>query len=748
MSNPLGLLAGEWCAADAWRRARHQAASDPDPLLHGWQQVGALVVADMIRRWAGAILADDVGLGKTHSAMAVARYLDARAALVAPAAILPQWRALLDARGIHWPMFSTTRLSRGVHSVGPDIEACDLIIVDEGHHFRNPGTRRYAMLARLAVSRRLLFLSATPIQNSANDLLALFRLFLPDTLIEALQAPGEASNDHDASEDLAPLSGLIGSMVVRRTRAELTRECSVTDFSSRSLISYVAEEPDPEVLNALTRAPAAAMGLQGDPEALYRMVLLKRFASSPHAAVATLKRGRNYLLRLQEAVDAGRTLSRIEFRRAFGDHVVNQMRQSVLPFWYADSLSSVEGKDLERRVELLDDVIARVASLGQAHGGIARLLHEEVREHAPVIVFTAYTETARALFELLRQDANCVLWTGSEVRVSRWTRVELDEALDIFRHGHPLLPALPRVLISTAVASEGLNLVEAKTVIHADLCWNPARLDQRTGRADRLGREDELRVVMFEPARSVERELELVHRIARKRGLERQQLSSGESWVSWAHTIRQSEPEDAHRASGVWWLPTPGPPKVVVANHRIWAADLATQELIDPRPLLRVLRDADRPAAWVSEDPGRVARRVRRLLALPTVSQRLDGAQVDVLRRVHLRAQRWDEVGMHENARRLRTDIAPLITVPLPWAAEQERQRRLRESDDDPTIDTLEKDLGALLPPAPQSSPKDIRIVWFGPDAPRMTDSILGDSTTGSSAAKNVSRETSDAHVR
>ena len=485
MSNPLGLLAGEWCAADAWRRAQHLAAADPDPLLHGWQQVGALVVADMIRRWGGAILADDVGLGKTHSAMAVARYLDARAALVAPAAILPQWRALLDARGIHWPMFSTTRLSRGMHPVGPDIEACDLIIVDEGHHFRNPGTQRYATLAHLAISRRLLFLSATPIQNSANDLLALFRLFLPDTVIESLQAPHSVHCGQNAGPDLAALSGLIGSMVVRRTREELDRRPAVTDFSSRRRISYVADDPDPDVLAALTRAPSAAMGLQGDPEALYRMVLLKRFASSPRAAVATLKRGRNYLLRLQEAVAAGRTLSRSEFRRAFGGDVVDQMRQSVLPFWYADSSSNVDAGDIGARVELLDDVIARVASLGHAHGGIARLVSDEVREHSPAILFTAYTETARALFELLRQDANCVLWTGSEVRVSRWTRVELDEALDIFRWGHPLLPALPRVLISTAVASEGLNLVEAKTVIHADLCWNPARLDQRTGRADR-----------------------------------------------------------------------------------------------------------------------------------------------------------------------------------------------------------------------------------------------------------------------
>ena len=49
-------------------------------------------------------------------------------------------------------------------------------------------------------------------------------------------------------------------------------------------------------------------------------------------------------------------------------------------------------------------------------------------------------------------------------------------------------PYRPEVLISTSVGQEGIDLHrECRHVIHHDLCWNPATIEQRTGRVDRLG---------------------------------------------------------------------------------------------------------------------------------------------------------------------------------------------------------------------------------------------------------------------
>jgi superfamily II DNA/RNA helicase len=49
-------------------------------------------------------------------------------------------------------------------------------------------------------------------------------------------------------------------------------------------------------------------------------------------------------------------------------------------------------------------------------------------------------------------------------------------------------PYRPEILISTQVGAEGIDLHrECRHVIHHDLSWNPATIEQRTGRVDRIG---------------------------------------------------------------------------------------------------------------------------------------------------------------------------------------------------------------------------------------------------------------------
>jgi superfamily II DNA/RNA helicase len=49
-------------------------------------------------------------------------------------------------------------------------------------------------------------------------------------------------------------------------------------------------------------------------------------------------------------------------------------------------------------------------------------------------------------------------------------------------------PYRPEILVSTSVGQEGIDLHrECRHVLHHDLCWNPATIEQRTGRVDRIG---------------------------------------------------------------------------------------------------------------------------------------------------------------------------------------------------------------------------------------------------------------------
>src|SRR5204862_1617383 len=107
--------------------------------------------------------------------------------LVVPAALVGQWRDTLRDFGVDARILTHDALLG--QRFMPD-GARRFLIVDEAHAFRNPRTQRYAALARRSIGARLLLVTATPVCNSADDLLALVALVTAD---DALRWRGVAS---------------------------------------------------------------------------------------------------------------------------------------------------------------------------------------------------------------------------------------------------------------------------------------------------------------------------------------------------------------------------------------------------------------------------------------------------------------------------------------------------------------------------------------------------------------------------
>jgi DNA or RNA helicases of superfamily II len=126
-----------------------------------------------VEEFGGALLCDQVGMGKTFVALALC---DKDAAfVVAPAVLKEMWEAAAESCGKAIEFMSTESLSRNER---PRAASDGLLIVDEAHHFRNPRTKRYSALAKLAANRPVVLLTATPIHNRRGDLAALLSLFL------------------------------------------------------------------------------------------------------------------------------------------------------------------------------------------------------------------------------------------------------------------------------------------------------------------------------------------------------------------------------------------------------------------------------------------------------------------------------------------------------------------------------------------------------------------------------------------
>ncbi len=436
----------------------------------------------LIARHGGAILADDVGLGKSYVAASVAAEWQRRGSdveIVVPASLTGQWRETLrefcvDARIITHDALATDP------SLG---EGKRFIVIDEAHAFRNRRTQRWSALARRSIASRLLLVTATPICNSADDLLALIALIAAD---DALRCSGVASiDDAFAVRDGPSLDTIVRELVIRRERDVLPPDLSFGTLDRRVIRHPIAEAPiDALQFPLSTSAP------------LLRQFLWRRLESSP---AALLESARRQLRFYERVVESGRALSRRDYRNAFAAEVDADAFQQIL-FW--DLVTPADGLDTNAIRDEMERLAAVRVVVERAEDTKAALLDAALTAE-PTLIFTGAAATARALSKRLR----CSLATARDGC----------GAIDAFRHG------LIDRLVATDLASEGLNLQRAGVVVHYDIPWNPVKLDQRNGRAYRIGqRRDAVRAIYFLP----ERRSRVVETIASKNRTRRRILGT------------------------------------------------------------------------------------------------------------------------------------------------------------------------------------------------------------------------------
>lgn len=108
-----------------------------------------------------------------------------------------------------------------------------------------------------------------------------------------------------------------------------------------------------------------------------------------------------------------------------------------------------------------------------------------------IVAFTQFASTARELYRQLKADGKVALITSDrcEIASGRLPRQEVIRRFAPVAMGSADPPEREAItmLIATDLCSEGLNLQDASVVIHLDLPWTPARIEQRIGRIARTG---------------------------------------------------------------------------------------------------------------------------------------------------------------------------------------------------------------------------------------------------------------------
>ena len=385
----------------------------------------------------------------------------------------------------------------------------DLLVVDEAHHMRNPETllNRFGRLANAVASHRL-FLSATPIHLRNRDLHSVLAMVDPDTfefegtleeLIET-NAPVIAARDLLLRPDssVADIEALLDEAqdhdILRASRAlaQIRKELTTTrlDTSKRSELAARIERVN-QLANYVTRTR------RRDTEEF-------RVIREPKAPVLKMSDDeRSFYEAISEVVIgyAERLSVNERFLLSSPQRLLTSSFAAASAYWCGfvkDAYDEdIEETDEELWQRLLDDhpllaeiaerahALGLTASLAEVDTKFALLIRElqalwETDPKAKVIVFSSFKPTLRYLQGRLRHKG-----FGTELLHGSVKRSRAD-ILARFRDADDV-----RVLLSSEVGSEGVDLQFSAVVVNYDLPWNPMRLEQRIGRVDRLGQKSE-----------------------------------------------------------------------------------------------------------------------------------------------------------------------------------------------------------------------------------------------------------------
>ena len=399
---------------------------------------------------------------------------------------------------------STAQLAHHLQAHEHDDPLIDLLVIDEAHYLRNPNSQTHEMgqLFR-SVADNLLLLTATPIHNYNQDLYALLQLLDADTFErpEDLQQILEASRplvearDHILTE--APSAEALDQMLMRAdghpllkgnrqlkaTRETVSDGACLNDRKTRSELARRLEMINPlaYVITRTRKRDVKEWRVIRDPtpEAVTMTPVEQTFYESVTDFVVDYSMQRDVSERFILATPQRQMSSSMAATlRAW------RQRRDNIDEYYAAGRDSTEALEIG---PLTSAIIERVESFGSVeqlmlhdskYDRVEQILSHYFAEHPDekVVLFSTFRETLNYLGERLSSVGirNLVLHGG----VSK----SKEKILEEFRTD----PAV-RILLSSEVGSEGIDLQFCRVLINYDLPWNPMRVEQRIGRLDRIG---------------------------------------------------------------------------------------------------------------------------------------------------------------------------------------------------------------------------------------------------------------------
>lgn len=501
----------------------------------------------------GALLADEVGLGKTIEAGLVLSQKWAerkrRILVIVPSNLRKQWyqelgeKFFLPCRLLESKSYNAAiREGRFRPFEVDEIVICsyqfarnkaadvantpwDLVVLDEAHRLRNvyKPTNVIANTLKLALKdRNKLLLTATPLQNSLLELFGLVSI-IDDHAFGDLKSFKEQFTNLSQEQVFETLKARLRPICHRTLRKQVT---AYIPYTARHPIleHFTPDESEDRLYNAVSeylRRPNL-QALPASQRSLMTLVLRKLLASSTFAIAGALHsisaRLEAKLARQQRTAEQP---SDLEEELAQDYEALDETAEEWDEEEADTPLSDEDRAALEAEIADLKEFARLATSISHNAKGKALLRALDVAfakardlgAAEKVIIFTESRRTQSYLLRLLadsRYAEGIVLFNGTNTddrskeiyaawlerhdgsdRITGSRSADMRSALvDYFREEG-------RIMIATEAGAEGINLQFCSLVVNYDLPWNPQRIEQRIGRCHRYGQKHDVVVVNF-----------------------------------------------------------------------------------------------------------------------------------------------------------------------------------------------------------------------------------------------------------
>ena len=544
-----------------------------------YQQEAVRTISEIVDKYNGCFLADVVGLGKTYITAMYMQNLPGKKLVICPPPIIENWEDAINDFGVR----SATVVSLGKleHIKKKGYRDFDYIFVDEAHRFRNENTSQYQLLHEICYGKKVILITATPLNNSIYDFYPLITLFQPaknSTIPGIKNLEGFFVNarnrlkklDKSTPEYIEEVKNIskevrnkvLKYILVRRTRRDV-KEYFSNDIKKQGLffpevdaphrIVYQYDEKTNEIfdttisklkhftfaryqpgnnLKATFKRSDFEQTQERNLVGFMKTMLIKRLESSRFAFLQTVSRfiysyeqfikmynsGTVYISKKvdvydyleseneDELIEALENDSKAKIYKAnqFNNDFIDKLEfdLSILK-WMKDSWSKID-KDFKK------------------DAFIQALKSDEYLKDNKILIFSESMETGLDLYNSLYEDfGNSVLFYSSgECRYENKS-VSPNTVKDLIHKNYdPKYYETSddiKVLITTDVLAEGINLHRSNIIINYDLPWNPTRVLQRVGRVNRVGSKfDKIHIYNIFPSATADNELNLEDNIKAK----------------------------------------------------------------------------------------------------------------------------------------------------------------------------------------------------------------------------------------